>query len=126
MADNKEVREVIQSIPSNVDSKIANRLALLQLAELEHAAEERALKSSQEKASKLAGIESMVKTREYELAKQSQCNHKKPFGESNLAGQRLHSNTYLYLCQMCAKEFHDNEVPLDLRIDASRVGGPSY
>ncbi len=125
MADNKEVK-LVQEIPGNIDSRIANRLALLQLAELENAAEERATKLEQQKASRNAGIASMVKQREFELAKQSQCNHKKPFGESNLAGQRLHSNTYLYICQMCSKEFHDNEVPLDLRIDAGRVGGPSY
>ena len=126
MADNKEVKEIIQNIPNNVDSKIANRLALLQLAELEHALEERQAKAEQEKASRKAGIDSMIKTREFELAKQSQCNHKKPFGESNLAGQRLHSNSYLYICQMCSKEFHDGEVPLDLRIDAGRVGGPNF
>ena len=126
MADNKEVKEVIQSIPSNIDPRIANRLALLQLQELEEKAKERAEKIEQEKSSRQAGIASMVKQREFELAKQSQCNHKKPFGESNLAGQRLHSNTYLYICQMCSKEFHDSEVPLDLRIDAGRVGGPSY
>ncbi len=79
----------------------------------------------QKKNARLAGIKSQVLRREAELAKQSQCPHKKPYGESALAGQRMHSHKYVYICQYCSKEFYDNDVPLDLRIDSERVGGPN-
>ncbi len=51
------------------------------------------------------------------------CNHRKPWGDSALAGQRLHSGKYCYLCQYCLATFYDTEVPLDLRIDEWMVGG---
>lgn len=113
-------------IMSNISASLAEQLAQAQLRRLLKEEREEAEKAEQLANSRKAGIESMMKEREHDEAVRRACNHKKPFGESNLAGQRLHSATYLYVCQMCGKEWRNNEVPLDLRIDVARVGGPSY
>jgi hypothetical protein len=57
-------------------------------------------------------------------AMQAACPHMKPNFTSAIGGQRDHNNDYHWLCQYCAKEWLNDELPVHLRIPQDRVGGP--
>jgi uncharacterized protein (DUF736 family) len=76
--------------------------------------------------SRKEGAMAMERGRQEEINRQLQCHHKKPNGESAVAGQRLHSHHIQYLCQTCSKEWRDGAIPLELRVPNERVGGPEF
>lgn len=107
-------------------SEVQQQLAALLLKRLAKKDAEEEEVERLKRAARKAGMDAMVKGREMELAKQSQCAHLKPYGEPATAGQRLHSNVYLYICQYCAKEWRGNDLPLHLRVNSDIVGGPNF
>ncbi len=133
MPKNKEQQEqenlhdvVLSQALGGGQSEIQQQLATLLLKRLskQDADEEETIRLRA--AARKAGMDAQLKGREQELLKQSQCAHKKPYGEPATAGQRLHSNHYQWLCQYCAKEWIDSELPIELRIDSTLVGGPNF
>jgi len=62
--------------------------------------------------------------RKMELDKQNACPHLKPNAQPAIAGQWDHSGTYHWICAYCSKEWTGGELPLHLRIDMEKVGGP--
>lgn len=57
-------------------------------------------------------------------ALQRGCSHLKKNGESYLAGQRDHHGVLHLICQGCMKHFLGHEVPIHIRPDADKIGGP--
>lgn len=104
--------------------KLQEQILTLQLAKLQREESQREADEQLAKNARLIGVTAMLQERENELAAQNQCPHLKPNGQSALGGQRDHRNHYHFICGLCAKEWKDSEVPLFLRIDMSRIGGP--
>lgn len=108
-------------------SKMADfqeQLLRLQLIKLQREEKERAEAEELARNARMIGMSALIQERENELQHQQACPHLKPNGQSAIAGQRDHRNHYHWICQYCAKEWYDQEVPLHLRVDLARVGGP--
>ncbi len=110
------------STPSEIQQQLS-ALLLKRLAK-QNAEEEEAERQAREV--RRAGMEAVREGMKKKEAEQSQCGHKKPYGESAVVGQRAHSHSYLWLCQYCQKSWKDGELPIDLRINGELVGGPSF
>lgn len=63
-------------------------------------------------------------------AAQDACSHIKPNRQTNVVGQRDHSNHYHYICQTCQKtwstEKDGEKIPNYLYPDPNMVGGPQF
>lgn len=71
--------------------------------------------------------EKMEAARKEEVERQDLCPHKKPNGETALAGQWDENKNVILICQYCANVWTDGKkIPFDLRIDMNRLGGPEY
>lgn len=108
--------------PSEVQKQLAE--LLLKRLSKKDAEEEEA--ERMKKAARKAGMDAMLAGRKQELDKQNSCGHKKPSGAPAIAGQRLHSNKYQWICLFCSKEWINQELPIDLRINSEQVGGPNF
>lgn len=111
---------------SESSKSVADQLAELQLLELREIQARKLEEKNQLRLVREAGMKSVREGMEKKKQEQEQCPHRKPYGESAIAGQRMHSHKYKYICQYCQKEWTDNELPAPLRINAELVGGPSY
>ena len=107
-------------------SPIQQQLAELLLKRLSKKDAEEEEELRMKLAARKAGADAQAAGRAMEIAKQNQCGHKKPYGESAVAGQRLHSHKYLWICQYCAKEWVGMDLPIELRVNSDIVGGPNF
>ena len=82
-------------------------------------------KQQEQQAARLIGINALNQERQMELERQSVCPHLKPNAQPAIGGQWDHQGHYHWTCLYCAKEWMDLELPVHLRIDSGRVGGPS-
>ena len=71
-----------------------------------------------------AGAQAMAQRAAEQEAIQSSCPHLKPNSMPSIGGQRDHQGHYNWICLYCGKEWKDNGLPPQLRIDMSMVGGP--
>ena len=116
MANNNNV------VPPEID--IDKELKILQLKELQEKRDKEAEEKDIRRKAQLANIQSVKDAMRQTTANQDSCAHKKPSGASAIAGQRMHSHKYLWLCQYCGKQWTGNDLPTHLRIDSELVGGP--
>lgn len=113
---------------ANKESESGDAFKALAQMLLSHLQEQKAEKDEERRArmeAKRQGAIAMENRRKAELAVQEQCSHMKPWGGSAIAGQRDHQGTFHWICQYCAKEWKNNELPVTLRIPLDRVGGPA-
>jgi hypothetical protein len=120
MAKDTEVREVAP--PMTVEQE----LAALNLLELKEKREKIAEEKRIHEAARQANMESIKIGMAQKRAEQEACAHLKPFGESAIVGQKMHSHRHIWLCQYCQREWIDGALPAHLRIPAERVGGPTF
>lgn len=107
-------------------SEVQQQLAALLLKRLNKKDAEEEEAERLKKAARKAGMDAMIQGRTQELNKQNSCGHKKPSGAPAIAGQRLHSNKYQWICLFCSKEWINTDLPVDLRINSELVGGPNF
>lgn len=106
------------------DAEIERRLKYLELQEKEEAFALKQEKKRIELAHRKANALNEENKRRNMEAAQRGCDHRKKNGETYLAGQRDHAGHLHLICQGCMKHFFGPEVPMHLRPDPDRVGGP--
>lgn len=82
--------------------------------------EERILREAQ-----LGGARAQALKRKQVEEFQNGCPHIKPNRQSAVAGQRDHSGNSHFICQYCAKEYTNGELPAYLAVDPNFIGGPT-
>ena len=63
------------------------------------------------------------KKRDEELRNQAACSHRKQNGTSALVGMYNHQNVLMGVCQICGKEWINNDMPQDLLPEYNAIGG---
>lgn len=105
---------------------VQDQLALFELLEKKEAKKKRDEAEAAFQAARKTVMAAQVAGWEAEEAKRASCPHTKPSGRSAIAGQKLHSHDYLWICQYCSKTWKNDQLPAHLRIDSDRVGGPQF
>lgn len=109
------------------EAALRKQLLTLQLRELSESLGEKDEEKALRNRARKAMAEKMEQARKAEIAAQDACAHKKPNGETALAGQWDENKNNILICQYCAKVWNDGKsIPFDLRIDINRLGGPEY
>lgn len=96
----------------------------MEFEKLQREEAEFARRQHEAKQARLIGSEALLKQAEKDKITQQQCPHIKPNAQSAIGGQWDHHGKYHWICAYCAKEWQDNDLPLHLRIDMNKVGGP--
>ena len=105
--------------------QLQESILAMQFAKLKREEDELERRDNEQKNARLIGISALNQERANELEKQRQCPHIKPNAQPAIGGQWDHQGTFHWTCAYCAKEWTNNELPVHLRIDMSRVGGPN-
>ncbi len=120
-----QVAQVLSAMPTNgPNNEIQQKLMELLLKRLAKQEQTEEDERTTFEAARKTVREAQLKGWEQEKERRKQCSHKKPYGESAIAGQRLHSHSYAWICQYCAESWIDGKLPSELRISGEKVGGP--
>lgn len=79
---------------------------------------------SQFQAVRKAAAMELQKKRNDELAVQASCNHRKEDNKTAVVGSRVSNDAEVFLCQRCAKDWDSHDLPVGLRPQNERIGGP--
>lgn len=96
----------------------------LQLADLQRQKASLQAQEDLDRASREIGASAVKRQMAQTKDTQDHCPHIKPNAQPAIAGQWDHHGTYHWICAYCSKEWKDNDLPIHLRIDMSKVGGP--
>lgn len=113
-------------MPQGKAEELQEQILRLQLAKLQREEDVRHQEEQIAVSARRIGAEALQHQREEELIRQTACKHFKPNSTPAIGGQWDHRGHVHWICAYCAKEWTDNELPLELRIDMSRVGGPTH
>lgn len=120
--ENEKIGDV--EVPKQLS--VQDELALFDLLEKKEAKKRRDEEKATFEAARKTVVAAQLLGWEQEKQKRAQCSHRKPNGRSAIAGQKMQSQNYLWLCQYCAQTWKNGELPVELRIDSELVGGPSF
>lgn len=126
------IQQVIKALAASGAFGQAKSSAQLQLEELQAKKLKKEMDQQEEneenrRKAHAEGARSMEQRRLNELAKQAACNHMLELqGGPAIVCQRNHNRDYMFMCQLCQKEWLNGEVPPHLRIPMDRIGGPLF
>lgn len=123
MPKENEPKLLSPEIPSQMS--VQDELALFELIEKKEARAQRDAEKATFAAARKTVMAAQLLGWQQEEARRQSCPHTKPNNRSAIAGQRMQSNNYLWICQYCSKTWLNGALPSHLRIDSDAVGGPS-